>query len=143
MQNTKHDWLIVFGVCAILFLTVLLTGCTAKTIYNDPGGRVSTYAKEVYRLQHNGVKIKLSGYCASACTMYLALPKEQYCLYEGTTLWFHAAYGGSPLGNFQVTMAMFKLYPNWVQYWIMANGGLSNQTLVMPYKYSKQFTNRC
>lgn len=73
-----------------LLAVLLATAAPAKTITNDPGGRVWARAEEI--LSHWSAEIRVVGRCASACTMYLGMPNA--CTSKGARWVFHGPRGG-------------------------------------------------
>ena len=113
------------------------------TIWNDGGGHVVVYALKMLKLKESGVPVEFSGRCASACTLYLALPKPQTCLSSHATFRFHVPYGGSRRANAVAAAYLLRTYPSWVRSWIHRNGGLSSRVLVMKYDYASRFLRTC
>src|SRR5687768_5398086 len=109
------------------------------SIRNDSGGYVISYALKMMKLRESGRPVRFVGRCASACTLYLALPGEQTCVSSGATFRFHAPYGAHRSGNTFMAAYMLKNYPDWVRSWIRENGGLSSRTIVMDYSYASRF----
>ena len=64
---------------------------TQIVIRNNNGGTIIAFQKERARLAKSGKTVVLSGYCASACTIFYSLPNA--CLAKGATLHFHGAKG--------------------------------------------------
>ena len=113
------------------------------SIRNDSGGYVISYALKMMKLRESGRPVRFVGRCASACTLYLALPGEQTCVSSGATFRFHAPYGAHRSGNTFMAAYMLKSYPHWVRSWIRRNGGLSSRIIVMEYSYASQFMQTC
>jgi hypothetical protein len=116
---------------------------SSVSIRNDSGGYVISYALKMMKLRESGRLVRFLGRCASACTLYLALPREQTCVSSGATFRFHAPYGGHRSGNAFMAAYMLKSYPDWVRSWIRENGGLSSRMIVMDYSYASQFMQTC
>jgi hypothetical protein len=115
----------------------------AADVENDSGGVIAEYALSVAKAQRKGKRVKLRGRCASACTLYLSLPKTQLCLGERVFFVFHAPYGSSGKANAEAKAFLQKKYPKWVQSWINSNGGLTNEPLTMPRAYAIKFLDTC
>jgi hypothetical protein len=116
---------------------------SSLSIRNDSGGYVISYALKMMKLRESGRPVRFVGRCASACTLYLALPSEQTCVDSGATFRFHAPYGAHQKGNAFMAAYMLKNYPHWVRSWIRRNGGLSSRIIVMDYSYASQFMQTC
>lgn len=113
------------------------------TIQSDPGGSLYDYAWRVAKASARGSHVRIRGKCQSACTLYLAMPPEQVCIYPGTSFYFHRAYGASRAANQMGTDYMYRTYPEWVRTWIKSNGGLSNRLKRMNFTYASQFVQPC
>jgi hypothetical protein len=113
------------------------------TIANDRGGYVVDYALQLHRWQQNGTRVRFHGRCQSACTLYLALPKNQTCIARGASFTFHAPSGSSPSASRFAKIYMNKTYPHWVRSWIASNGGLTRRLITMNYSYAAKFIATC
>ena len=60
-------------------------------VHDDPGGRIDHRQREVAALLDTGGTVRLSGFCYSACTMYLALGPDRLCAERDVMFGFHAA----------------------------------------------------
>jgi hypothetical protein len=109
----------------------------------DSGGVVVSYALNMLKLKRSGKEVRFAGRCASACTLYLALPRHQTCIASGASFRFHAPYASNSKGNEIAQAYLLKNYPGWVRSWIDKNGGLSDRVLVMDYRYAKKFMRVC
>lgn len=113
-----------------------------KIVSYDLGGDVSERLQEVAKLRRLGTKVRIEGFCASACTLYLGLP--QTCVSPAAVLGFHGPstrYPGIPLpyDEFErISRQMAALYPGPISRWFMKTGRLqtvglqsfSSETLV-------------
>jgi hypothetical protein len=95
------------------------------------------------KLKRSGTPVRFVGKCASACTLYLALPTRQTCVSSGAEFRFHAPYGVSARAAATAEAYMLRNYPQWVRSWIQQHGGLSSGTLVMSASYAKKFMSDC
>lgn len=86
--NTK---LIAGLATAILSATLMPSNSDEIVIRNDHGGSVFAYAQKAKSLR--GHKVRISGYCGSACTFYLQ-PRFglNVCVERNTVLGFHMPY---------------------------------------------------
>lgn len=112
------------------------------TIRHNEGGMIIRFAAQIELQRLGGQPVRFDGWCASACTLYLALPPEQICVTPRAKFAFHAAYddyGTSP----KMTAYMMGRYPEWVREWIFRNGGLRRHLVTMPYSYSSRFVRAC
>ncbi|MFN4143947.1 hypothetical protein [Aestuariivirga sp.] len=112
-------------------------------ISGDRGGVVITYALKVLKAKENERFVRVSGSCASACTLYLSMPKERICITRNASFKFHLPYGASRKGNQVAAQYLMRNYPGWVRSWISSNGGLSPNLKTMPYSYASRFLATC
>lgn len=112
-------------------------------IGNNSGGHVINYALQTLKWKKSGRKIRFSGRCASACTLYLGLPAENMCISPGASFHFHAPYGASARGNRIARSYMLRTYPGWVRAWLNRNGGLNSRLVAMNYSYASRFIKSC
>ena len=98
-----------------------------KVIDNDRGGSVAARVSEIKKLRKSGTKVRIEGFCASACTLYLGL-KGQVCVTETATLAFHGPTTATPglmlpYDDFQrITAQMASYYPEPLRRWYMSEG---------------------
>ena len=59
-------------------------------IRNDPGGLIGEYAIKYSGIMARDEHVRISGYCASACTMVLILPRDHICAEPGTMFLIHS-----------------------------------------------------
>jgi hypothetical protein len=112
-------------------------------VRSDAGGQVIDYAIRTAKLRESGKPVHISGKCASACTMYLALSPSQICIAPGTSFLFHAPYGASVHGRKVARQYFLANYPDWVRSWLARRGGLSGKLLVMDYAYASRHLRTC
>ncbi|WP_228749541.1 hypothetical protein [Bradyrhizobium sp. BR 10261] len=128
------------GWMALLISTSALVGSHASEaavrITDDPGGRIGKYIFRYERLRASGHSVIIDGFCASACTIVLAmLPSDRICVTSRAELAFHAAWDigprGRPLTNAGATRMMYLMYPASVRRWISQRGGLTRRTIFL------------
>lgn len=107
-------------------------------IKGDPGGSVSEFVQSLMYAKNKGMKFKIDGYCASACTLILAKPlKLDVCVTKNASFMFHQPFAMSgndvyysiPYIVASQTMwdnLFYSNYPDWVKKLIDANGGVPN-----------------
>lgn len=62
-------------------------------IENDRGGEVDKYKSSLQMIKNSGNGLKITGYCASACTMALSSAYNlDICIVEGSSLLIHKPY---------------------------------------------------
>jgi hypothetical protein len=115
----------------------------AVSIGSDSGGMVINYGLRMLRWRQNGTKVRFSGSCRSACTLYLGLASSQTCISPGASFGFHSPFGASSRGNRVAQAFMMRNYPGWVRSWIRSRGGLSGSIKTMSYGYASRFIKPC
>lgn len=113
------------------------------SIGSDRGGVVINYGLRMLRMRQNGTKVRFSGSCQSACTLYLGLASNQTCISPGASFGFHSPYGSNARGNRVAQAFMMRNYPGWVKSWIRSQGGLSGGIKTMSYGYASRFIKPC
>jgi hypothetical protein len=98
------------------------SGQTYFTIADDWGGEVDEYNKWYKRLLASHAPVKIDGWCVSACTLVLMLPKEQVCVTPRASFGFHLASTQTPRGSVPepelTDMLIRRFYPEIVQAFI-------------------------
>lgn len=75
------------------FLSLFIWVCMARiafgdiTVRNDKGGSLQERLNQIATLRETNEPVRITGYCASACTMYLGLPNA--CVTRSARLAFH------------------------------------------------------
>jgi hypothetical protein len=104
-------------------LALTAASATAMTVHNDAGGSVYERAAQIAALSE---RVKISGYCNSSCTMYLALP--DVCADRNAVFGFHGPssqfYGMALLPEqFEAASGVMAAhYPDGLRGWFMAEG---------------------
>jgi hypothetical protein len=125
-------------------LALVVSPVEAMTVKHDNGGVVLEYAKRTHRLIKSGEKVKIDGKCASACTLYLAVPKKNICITPRAVLMFHHPFDKNTkkLAKGTAEFMMYN-YPKWVQNYINKKGGLSRKWITISYSYAKKYMRTC
>jgi hypothetical protein len=113
------------------------------SIGSDPGGVVIQYGLRMLRWRSNGTRVRFTGACRSACTLYLGLASGQTCISPGASFGFHSPFGATGRGNAIAQSFMMRNYPGWVRSWIRNQGGLSSSIKTMSYGYASRFIRPC
>lgn len=84
--------------------TLALSGCMAPApdvsrgdtggvlvVTNDRGGSGPMRKAQIDAMRRNGTRVHIKGLCASACTLFLGLPRHQVCATRQAVFAFHAA----------------------------------------------------
>ena len=114
-----------------------------ERIVSDKGGYVASYVARLVTLREEGRKVAFAGECDSACTLFLALPRNQVCISPGAFFGFHAPSAPTASGAEAAGAFMLNQYPNWVRRWIAEQGGLSARLTLMDYSYASQHIDPC
>ena len=127
--------------------TSSMTGGLAEprvvAVRGDRGGLVINYALQMMKFRESGTKLKFTGRCDSACTIYLALPRNQTCISPGALFGFHAPFAATPESSHIAREYLLESYPEWVKSWIANRGGLTKNIMTMDYAYASKFLDRC
>ncbi|HUR43067.1 MAG TPA: hypothetical protein VMZ01_03095 [Aestuariivirga sp.] len=118
-------------------------GRKVVSIRNDHGGQIIDYALRMKTMERAGGHMRFAGRCDSACTLYLALPRNKTCVSRGAVFGFHLPTGASSRASQVAARYMLRNYPGWVRSWIAANGGLTHRLKTMGYAYSSRFLPAC
>jgi hypothetical protein len=131
------------NVCfRFLALGLLLSGTAHAfepvTIENDPGrGPIARYERLAGYYHLHDTPIRIKGFCAAACTLFLSIGGRRACTYPDTVILFSPVsaenvgtlVGNSPdLQQHIIDLATWRLlnsYPLDVRSWIAESGGLS------------------
>jgi hypothetical protein len=113
------------------------------SISNDTGGYIIEYALRMALMNRTGSKVRFTGRCASACTMFLGLPAYKMCIAPGASFQFHMPRASSGRVAHQVKRFLYRNYPGWVRSWITSHGGLSRRLITMDYRYASKFIKGC
>ena len=142
---------IVRGILSVFFVASSAASSIAVSSANtgsinisgDRGGYLMVYALRMMKLEQSKTPVQFTGSCDSACTLYLALPRNQVCISSGATFNFHLPYGATPSGNRMAASYMLNSYPAWVRSWIRGRGGLTSQLISMDYAQASRFMPTC
>ncbi len=119
-------------------------------IHNNHGGLVDQFLAQSREWEYQGKTIKISGLCASACTLYLH--NEKTCIENGTTKFgFHAARIAWGESNHPIigpidqnsTRIMMNYYPPGIRDWILRKGGLGLNMIFLTGKELLNLVPRC
>jgi hypothetical protein len=118
-------------VAASYFSSPTFAGTSGVIVAGDKGGNVVSYAMKMLQLRQNRTQVRVTGSCDSACTLLLALPRNQICVTRSASFNFHLPSGSSAQGNKRAAVFLLRNYPGWVRRWIASRGGLSNRLISM------------
>lgn len=136
-----------YVIAAALSLSLVFP-VNAKTIRHDRGGFVMDYMLNVLRLPSNET-VRIMGFCASACTIYLSVPRDKICIGPQVKLLFHAAQLPPEITedrDYQqrfMNNILMNSYPPFIQAYINRKGGLTTRDITMTYKDLKGYYKKC
>ena len=113
------------------------------TIRNEHGGGIVHHVLRLTHWRETETPLRFVGRCASACTLYLALPYEQTCIAEGVSFRFHAPSAETLHARRIAEDYMLRIYPEWVRSWIEERGGLSKDFITMEFDYARRHMRIC
>lgn len=135
---------------AFLFLLTVPAAAATKIIRNDGGGVIVKYIKNYQLDAQKGTKFRISGRCASACTMITGIiPRDRVCVSEKATLGFHSGYIPILFWTWHskpATQLMWSYYPLDVQAALVAahwNGAIGQRQREMIYFKASAFYPLC
>jgi hypothetical protein len=126
------------AMLAGLLLSIGLTHASPAVtrIENDMGGSLGEYLLRFAAIRDSGQRVMIDGNCYSSCTIVTAMiPRDRICITERAVLGFHASWVDDDKGR-RVTSAtgtqvLFEMYPRGIRSWIMRNGGLGANTILL------------
>jgi hypothetical protein len=107
---------------------------TTLVIWYSKGGTLQKFWQAEIDGEAREEYVEVRGRCASACTVVLHNP--HVCIAAGGSFMFHRAWeiahdGEEATPNPEATAVVFSIYPEGVQEWITARGGLTDFPLIM------------
>ncbi len=127
----------MFALALALSCCGAIASAGVKIITRDGGGRLDTRSQEVLDMMQSGDRVEIhTGYCNSACTLYLKMPTT--CVMRGARLGFHgprkSSFSKGPMTQDQFehwTTWMSSHYPPAIRDWFLADARYVTQG----YKY--------
>ncbi|RWO57037.1 hypothetical protein [Mesorhizobium sp.] len=102
-------------------------------VENNGGGIVEDFIALRNQWERDGTQVVIAGSCASACTLFTALP--HVCVEPGAKLSFHAPFVSINENvrayDNEYTAWFTKQYPKAIQKWIANRGGLTHEWLTL------------
>lgn len=103
----------------------------------DAGGVPLQFAARVEEYLKRRVTVRITGYCASACTMVTAVD-DRLCVSPDAIMAFHQAFHPNPFDPLDTsiraddgTALLMKHYPQRLRDWIASKGGLTKDIIVL------------
>ena len=103
--------------CVSVASTNLAQAQNTITIRNDGGGLVRDYVIKANLAQLRGDKVRISGWCASACTAYLG--NTNTCVTPSATFGFHGPSGGTAAENRRAAETLARNLPAVLRTWYL------------------------
>lgn len=119
MKNTISKALGLFVILMTLNATATQAAQSVRVIRNDSGGQLQQYLNALSIAAIAGEVIKIDGWCASACTVYLGSPFT--CVTPQAKFGFHAPFGGTAEQNRYATQVMASNLPPVLGRWFLQN----------------------
>ena len=108
---------------ALLGLILSTPAMAQYTIRADYGGSIVEYISKYNSLKELQGKLKLDGFCISACTLFLGIvPPKSTCATPGSFFGFHSAASGSGEYADEGTRLLWNIYPETVRKKLIDNG---------------------
>lgn len=97
-----------------LILAVMLALSTPAlaepvVIENDLGGSINRYIRKYNEYKASGQRVEIEGRCASACTIYMALPNA--CIHPDAKFGFHTATAAGLFPSAEGNKWVAQFYP--------------------------------
>ncbi len=105
------------AVCAALILPMSAQAQSVRTIRNDGGGVVNEYIIRANLAVIRGDRVRIDGWCASACTAYLGNPNT--CVTPSAQFGFHGPSGGTASENRRAAQTLALHLPAVLRDWYL------------------------
>ncbi len=144
MNDTFRRCGVAAALCAFVISTLPLPAA-AKTVRigANSGGHIGDFMMRLASYRQSGAQVQFTSTCDSACTLLLALPRNQSCITSGAVFRFHAPTARSAGTGAAAKRFMMSNYPVWVRSWIASHNGLTRQLISMNYSYARKFMRSC
>jgi hypothetical protein len=119
------------------------SGVRIIQISSDQGGSITDYMHQAVLYKNSKTRLRITGTCDSACTLYLTLPRNQLCVSPTAQFRFHAPIADNARAVSTAQRFLMAKYPKWVRDWIGGKGGLTPQLITMDYATSSKFLPVC
>lgn len=113
----KFSTILGAALCAALILPMSAQAQSVRTIRNDGGGVVNDYIIRANLAVIRGDRVRIDGWCASACTAYLGNPNT--CVTPSAQFGFHGPSGGSPAENRRAAQTLARHLPAVLRDWYL------------------------
>jgi hypothetical protein len=113
----KLKAVLAFAACLLVIGSGGVQAQNVVNVRNDGGGVVNEYVIKANLAVLRGDNIRISGWCASACTAYLGNPKT--CVTQNARFGFHGPSGGTPAENRKAAEMLASHLPYPLQNWYL------------------------
>lgn len=136
------------AVLVLILFAPVASRAETVVVRDDMGGDLGLYEVRLGVYRSLGIKVRIDGACASACTILTQLPPDQVCATERAELLFHRirlqGFGTSdPAGLERENARLVESYPAAIRAWIGSHGGLTDSLLAMPPHAVAHAIGRC
>jgi hypothetical protein len=147
LQSSIQKIALIVALMAPLTLSFAMAHEAAQPksidIHDENGGAIIDYAMRLAEYREGEVKVRITGRCDSACTLFLSLPTSQLCISENAYFRFHAPIDDENKIDPVATELMMRKYPEWVRTWIAEREGLDSRLLTMTSEQTLPHVPRC
>lgn len=117
------------SIAGAIVVMLLASPAIAVSVHNDRGGNLAIYRAQRDIWDRRGDQIRISGFCASACTVYISA--WRYCVVRDASLKFHRVSSPGGKAMSALTAWLYSQYPFAVRRWIDSRGGLRKNFITL------------
>ncbi len=144
MNDTFRRRGVAAALCAFVISMPSLTAAAETVrIGASSGGHIGDFMMRLASYRQSRAQVQFTSTCDSACTLLLALPRNQACVTRGAVFRFHAPTARTAGTSAAAKRFMMSNYPGWVRNWIASHNGLTRQLISMNYSYARKFMRAC
>jgi hypothetical protein len=147
LRYPKQKIALIVGLFVPLTMSLAVAHDTAQPksvdIHDENGGAIIDYAMRLAEYREGDVKVRITGRCDSACTLFLSLPTRQLCISENAYFRFHAPIDDENKIDPVAIELMMRKYPEWVKTWIAERDGLDSRLLTMTSEQARPHVPPC
>jgi len=133
----RADASLIRAAIAGAVITTAVSACMPYYVEDEPGGNLATHLQRAAYAEADGIPIRVTGTCKSACTTYLK--SKTTCAGPDAEFWFHA-----PTPDTQATrLALLSSYPAHIRDWIKRSGGLTSDWMILKGEEMRRLVPQC